>query len=51
MEVVDPGFPRWGANLRGEGSNLLFDTIFAENCMKMKKKIRLSGGAPIQIRQ
>ena len=29
-------FPAWGTNLRDGGANLLFNTIFAKNYMKMK---------------
>ena len=37
--VADPGFPRWGggANFQGVDTNLLFNQIFPENCMKMKE--------------
>ena len=41
--VVDPGFPKKGANPRG-GDNLLFGIVFAENCMKMK--LDLGEGTP-----
>ena len=36
QSVVDPGFPRGGANLRRGSTNLLCGNIFAENYMKMK---------------
>ena len=43
MLVADAGFPRKGDNQRLEGgSKLLFGIMFAENCMKMKK--RTDGG-------
>ena len=35
--MADPGFPRESGNPRGEIPNLLFGTIFAENCMKMNE--------------
>ena len=38
MPVVDPGFPKQGfENTWVGGKNLLFGTIFSENCMKMKE--------------
>ena len=44
-KVVDPGFPRrGGATPWVWGKNLLFDKIFAENCMEMAE-IGPRGGA------
>ena len=39
--VADPGFPgEEGANANGGGvAKLLFGVVFAENCMKMIKKL------------
>ena len=34
--MADPAFPE-GVPTPGRGSNLLFDMLFAEKCMKMKK--------------
>ena len=37
ITVVDPGFPRGGANSSEGCTNLLFHNFFAENWMKMKE--------------
>ena len=38
LPMANPGFPRRGVPSSEEGSkNLLFDRIFAKNCMKMKE--------------
>ena len=37
IPVADPGFLRGGANLRGGAPTYYLETIFAENCMKMKE--------------
>ena len=37
IKVAHPRFPRGDANHRGRGRNLLFDKIFAKNCMKMNE--------------
>ena len=42
IAVVDPGFPRGGANCLAGYANLLFCNFFAKNCMK-KKEFRREG--------
>ena len=43
--VADPGFPRGGgANCQRGGANLLFWSIFPENCMNMKEFGPRGGG-------
>ena len=43
--MEDPEFPRRGRQPVSLGENPLFCKIFAENCMKMKKKLDREGSA------
>ena len=50
--VVDPGFPKGAPIPEGGGANLFLGIVFAENCMKMKKKDReghASLDLPLQV--
>ena len=48
-QMADPWFSRrgWGSNPRAWDKNLLFDNIFAKDCMKMNEIGRGRGGAGV----